>query len=120
YKMKCERFMSKKILLISQNFYPEIGSAGNRTKNMYLLLKEKNYDVSILTTDPTYPNRNLYDDESFWDDQELNKESSKIKRVKINNKKYSRNIINRLFYYLEMAIKMLFYILFNRNKYDVI
>lgn len=112
--------MSKKILLISQNFYPEIGSAGNRTKNIYLLLKEKKYDVSILTTDPTYPNRNLYDDESFWDDQELNKESPKIKRVKINNKKYSRNIINRLFYYLEMAIKMLFYILFNKNKYDVI
>lgn len=109
----------KKIFIISQNFYPEIGSAGNRMKNIYLLLKERGFNVDILTTDPTYPNRNIYGEDGFWDHTELN-EDKNIHRIKITNKKYSRNILNRLFYYLEMALKMIFFVLLNRNKYDVV
>lgn len=109
----------KKTLIISQNFYPEIGSAGNRMKNIYLLLKEKGLDVEVLTTQPSYPNKQFYEEEHFWDNAELN-EDKNIHRIKIMKKKYSRNIINRLFYYLEMAVKMIFFVLFSRNKYDVI
>ncbi|MFC4661437.1 glycosyltransferase family 4 protein [Oceanobacillus aidingensis] len=109
----------KKTLIISQNFYPEIGSAGNRMKNIYLLLKEQGLDVEILTTQPSYPNKHFYDENHFWDNTELN-EDKNIHRIKIMKKKYSRNIFNRLFYYLEMAIKMIFFVLFSRNKYDVI
>lgn len=105
--------------MITQNFYPEIGSAGNRMKNIYLLLKEKGYNVDVLTTDPTYPNRNIYDEKQFWNHKELN-EDENIYRVKIRNKKYSRNIWNRLFYYLEMATRMVFFVLFSRKKYDVV
>ncbi len=112
--------MKKKVLVISQNFYPELGSAGNRIKNIYKLLREENYDVRVLTTEPTYPNRNIYEDEQFWDDDSLNREEHDIKRIKVWNRKYSRSIINRLFYYLEIAFKMLFHILQDRNKYDVI
>ncbi|MFD2627843.1 glycosyltransferase family 4 protein [Oceanobacillus kapialis] len=109
----------RKVLIISQNFYPEIGSAGNRIKNIYLLLKENNIEVDILTTDPTYPNRNLYKDGSFWDDYDLN-EDTNIHRVKIKNKRYSRSIMNRLIYYLEIAIKFVYVILRKREKYDVV
>ncbi|WP_130860480.1 glycosyltransferase family 4 protein [Gracilibacillus phocaeensis] len=109
----------KKILMISQNFYPEIGSAGNRMKNIYLLLKERGFDINVLTTDPTYPNRNIYSEDSFWDHEELN-EDHNIHRVRITNKKYSRNIFNRLLYYLEMAWNMVFFVLFNRSKYDTV
>ncbi|GAQ16774.1 glycosyl transferase family 1 [Oceanobacillus picturae] len=109
----------KKVLLISQNFYPEIGSASNRIKNIYLLLRDRGFEVNVLTTAPTYPNRNLYEEGNFWDHSELN-EDDKIHRVKIKNKKYSRNILNRLLYYLEMAIRMVFFVLLNRNKYDVV
>lgn len=49
--------MSKRVLIITQNFYPEIGSAGNRMKNIYLLLQDKGFDVDVLTTDPTYPTK---------------------------------------------------------------
>ncbi|MFB4474023.1 glycosyltransferase family 4 protein [Oceanobacillus caeni] len=109
----------KKILIISQNFYPEIGSAGNRMKNIYSLLKEKNFKIDVLTTTPFYPNRNFYTETSFWDDPELNKDSQ-VYRVKITEQRYSRKILNRLFYYLEMAIRMTLFVLFNRKKYDVI
>ncbi|MGI8315798.1 glycosyltransferase family 4 protein [Halobacillus mangrovi] len=111
--------MTKKILIVSQNFYPEIGSAGNRIKNIYLLLKESGYDVDVLTTDPTYPNRKFYEDESFWDHEELN-ETSDVTRIKIRNRKYSRSFSNRLFYYLEMASKMVGNIFRSKKKYDYV
>ncbi|MGN7299112.1 glycosyltransferase family 4 protein [Ferdinandcohnia sp. SAFN-114] len=112
--------MGKRILMISQNFYPEIGSAGNRMKNIYTLLKKNGYDVNVLTTDPTYPNNKIYEDEEFWDDEFLNKHADDLYRVKLRNRKYSRSIMNRLLFYLEIAVKMVIYVLFNRNKYDVV
>ena len=112
--------MSKKILIVSQNFYPEIGSAGNRMKNIYLLLRKSGYDVDVLTTDPTYPNKKIYQDDQFWDNEEINQNSLNIKRVKISNKKYTRSIMNRLIYYIEMAIKMLFFVIKSRGKYDIV
>lgn len=111
--------MNKKVLLISQGFYPEIGSAGNRMKNIFLLLQEQGYQVNILTTEPTYPNKNLYQDQKFWGDESLNNNPS-VKRVNIKNRKYSRSIFNRLVYYLEMALKMFIYILNDKEKYEVV
>ncbi|MCA1021043.1 glycosyltransferase family 4 protein [Halobacillus litoralis] len=111
--------MSKKILLISQNFYPEIGSAGNRMKNIYIMLKKEGYEIDVLTTDPTYPNRKFYEDPSFWDDQQLN-ETRDVTRVKIRNRKYSRSFMNRLLYYLEMAVKMIGIVLGRSEKYDYV
>ncbi|MEI2362895.1 glycosyltransferase family 4 protein [Priestia megaterium] len=111
--------MTKKVLVISQHFYPEIGSAGNRMKNVYKLLKENDYDVNVLTTEPTYPNKKIYSDEQFWDDDSLDEEND-VTRVKVANRKYSRSIINRLWYYLEIAFRMILFILFDRKKYDVI
>ncbi|RWZ59078.1 glycosyltransferase WbuB [Halobacillus fulvus] len=111
--------MSKKILIVTQNFYPEIGSAGNRMKNIYLLLKEHGFDVDVLTTDPTYPNRNFYENEMFWDDERLN-DSPDIFRVSIKNRKYSRSFSNRLFYFLEMARKMISHTLKSKKEYDYV
>lgn len=109
----------KKILIISQNFYPEIGSAGNRMKNIYSLLKERGFNVNVLTADPTYPNRDFYKEDFFWDEPELNNDND-IDRVKMKKKRYSRKISNRIFYYLEMARKMFFYVIKDNNKYDVV
>lgn len=111
--------MNKKVLLISQGFYPEIGSAGNRLKNIFILLQEQGYQVTVLTTEPTYPNKNLYQDRKFWNDESLNQNSS-VRRVSINNRKYSRSIFNRLIYYIEMALKMLLFVLNDKEKYDTI
>ncbi|MFS0674942.1 glycosyltransferase family 4 protein [Ornithinibacillus sp. 179-J 7C1 HS] len=109
----------KKILIISQNFYPEIGSAGNRMKNIYLLLKERGYNVKVLTTEPTYPNRKFYQDKKFWDDEDLNLDHD-VHRIKVSNKKYSRSLLNRLFYYIEIAIRMILYIIKNKGEFTTV
>ncbi|KKK38779.1 glycosyl transferase group 1 protein [Mesobacillus campisalis] len=111
--------MKKKVLLISQGFYPEIGSAGNRMKNIFQLLQHEGYQVKVLTTEPTYPNKKLYSDKSFWNDESLN-DNIFIQRVKIKNRKYSRNIFNRLIYYLEMAFRLLLSVLKDKDNYHVI
>ncbi|MCE7791782.1 glycosyltransferase family 4 protein [Salipaludibacillus sp. CUR1] len=110
---------TNKILIISQNFYPEVGSAGNRIKNIYTQLQRKGHDVYVLTTEPTYPDKEIYGDEQFWDDEGLNADT-KINRVKVANKTYSRNIVNRLVYYLKIAFKMLMFILKDKHKYEAV
>lgn len=111
--------MSKKILIITQNFYPELGSAGNRLKNIYLLLKQRGYDIQVLTTEPTYPNREIYKENFFWNENEINKDSSVI-RVSVKNKKYNSSFLSRLLYYLEIMIKMLKEIRKEPKKFDII
>ena len=96
-----------RVLLITQNFYPEIGSAGNRMKNIFQLLQQEEYDVKVLTTEPSYPNKNIYSDEQFWDDRQMN-ENQNVHRISVRNRKYSINMFNRLIYYIEVATKMLF------------
>ena len=111
--------MSKKrLLVISQNFYPEIGSAGNRIKNIYQLLNEQ-YEVHVLTTEASYPNKKLYVEKQFWHDRELN-EDEHIHRVKVANRKYTRSMFNRLLYYLEMMCRMIWMILFSKSRYDAV
>lgn len=108
----------KKILIITQNFYPEIGSASNRMKNIYLELTGMGYEVTVLTSDPSYPNRNLYKDSQFWDEEEVHTED--IVRVKPRTKKYTRNIVNRLLLYIEVAIRLMLAIVGLHKRYDYI
>ncbi|HEK9101199.1 glycosyltransferase family 4 protein [Bacillus pfraonensis] len=106
----------KKVLIVAQNFYPEIGSAANRIKNIYSELTEKGYDVTILTTDPRYPNQNLYKNQEFWDEEFLDNE--KIIRVKPKTRKYTNNMIRRLFLYLEITFRFIMAIFGMKEKYD--
>jgi glycosyltransferase involved in cell wall biosynthesis len=116
--------MVKSILIISQHFYPEIGSAGNRIKNIFELLKGKGYELKLLTIEPSYPNKNIYkSDDSFWDNEELNieeKETNNIVRIRVRNRKYSLNMYNRLVYYLEVVFKIILYILTHSGKYNMV
>ncbi|WP_255473047.1 glycosyltransferase family 4 protein [Rummeliibacillus sp. SL167] len=112
--------MSKsRILIITQNFYPEIGSHANRMTNLFQLLKQEGYDVSVLTTEPSYPNKHIYEDKKFWDNKSLDNEE-KIHRVKVKNRKYALNMLNRLIHYLEISMKMLLFILFQKQKFDIV
>lgn len=111
--------IKSKILLISQNFYPEIGSAANRANNLFQLLQREGYEVSVLTTEPSYPNKNLYKQRKFWDDETLTN-ARNINRIKVRNIKYALSIFNRLLFYIEMALRMLGYILIDKQKYDAI
>src|SRR5437868_1562994 len=112
--------MRRKVLLISQCFYPDIGSSGNRMKNIFKLLVERGYEVEVITTETSYPNKKLYEDEMFWNDDFLNKHTSSIKRVRVANRKYARSVWNRLMYYLEMMFKMIFYVIQKRSRFDIV
>ncbi|MCF3942691.1 glycosyltransferase family 4 protein [Oceanobacillus alkalisoli] len=113
--------MSKKVLLMTQNFYPVIGSSGNRMKNIYQLLNENGIDADVLTTEPAYPNKNMYKDSEFWDEESLNEEKYKIIRVPIKNNRFQNHILSRLFFYLEIMYRFLLELWkLRKNGYDYI
>src|SRR5690625_3269681 len=99
--------MKKKVLIITQNFYPVIGSAGNRMKNIFQLLNENNIETSILTTEPAYPNKNLYKNREFWDDEKLNGEKKKIIRIPTHSNTFTNKLLERLFFYIEIMFRFL-------------
>lgn len=112
--------MTKKVLIMTQNFYPVIGSAGNRMKNIFQLLNENNIETDVLTIDPAYPNKNMYANDEFWDDEELN-HTKQIIRVPIKNKKFSNQIVSRLFFYLEIMYRFIIMMFrLRKENYDYI
>lgn len=113
--------MTRKVLIITQNFYPVIGSAGNRMKNIFQLLNDNDIETNVLTIDPAYPNKNMYANEEFWDDDELNQSTKQIIRVPIKNKKFSNQIFSRLFFYLEIMYRFIIMMFrLRKEKYDYI
>ncbi|WP_052256891.1 glycosyltransferase family 4 protein [Salinicoccus sp. YB14-2] len=107
-----------KILLITQNFYPEIGSGANRLKNLYKHLSKDN-DVDVLTTAPTYPNKKLYQEKKYWDEPEIDR-SPEILRLKMRIDKQSKSLKMRVLYYLELAYKVWLYVKRYQADYDVV
>ncbi|EGO2713201.1 glycosyltransferase family 4 protein [Enterococcus faecalis] len=109
----------KNILLITQNFTPEIGSAANRITLISKYLNEK-YKVTVLTIEPQYPTSELY--ENIYDWQEKNDDNLKIIRIRTSKKKSKRFLILRLSLYLEVFIQLLKVIKkdIGNEKYDFI
>ena len=97
----------KKVLMLTQNFYPAIGSAGNRMKNIFQLLLSHDIDIEVLTIEPSYPNKNMYKDRMFWDDEEVNQLSNRITRIPIKSRKFTNRLVSRLFFYLEIMYRFL-------------
>lgn len=113
--------MTRKVLIMTQNFYPVIGSAGNRMKNIFQLLNDKNIETHVLTTEPAYPSKNLYKDDQFWDDDNIAKDEKKIVRVPIKNNHFSNHILSRLFFYVEIMWRFLLKLWkLRKEKYDYI
>lgn len=107
-----------KILLVTQNFYPEIGSGANRLKNLYMQLS-KTHDVTVLTTEPSYPNHKLYKDKKYWNEPEIDK-SSDIQRLKMRMDKQGQSLKMRVLYYIELAYKVWLYVNKHQKEYDVV
>ncbi len=108
----------KKVLLISLNFYPEIGSAANRAKNIYLLLKKEGHSVNVLTCEPGYPNQSLYEKPDFWYEDEVDEKD--VIRIKLRARKYSTSIANRLFFYFKSMFMLMKTIFRQEQEYDVV
>lgn len=107
-----------KILLITQNFYPEIGSGANRLKNLYKYLS-KNHKVEVLTTHPSYPNAKMYEEDKYWNDIEIS-QSRDIMRLKMRMDKQSKSMFLRLLYYFELSYKVWVYVKEYQHLYDCV
>ncbi len=107
-----------KILLITQNFYPEIGSGANRFKNLYLQLS-KFHEVKVVTTIPSYPNERMYNDEKYWNEDKITN-SNDILRIPIRISKQSKNLYSRIGYYIELAYKVRHFVKTYQEEFDVI
>ncbi|WP_110929141.1 glycosyltransferase family 4 protein [Bacillus massiliglaciei] len=108
----------KSVLMIAQNFYPEIGSAGNRMKNVYLHLKRAGYEVKVITLNPSYPEQSLYEDSHFWDDERVDEDVIRIQTDKV--KRYTNSMWRRLFHYLEAMWLFIYTIICLEKKYDYV
>lgn len=105
-----------KILIITQNFFPEIGSGANRMTKIYQLINEK-ASVTVLTTEPQYPNKTYYEQNKFFDH---NAEQLNIFRIKTRVHRFEKKIMFRFLLYLEVFIKFYIKILKDSSQYDVI
>lgn len=109
--------MAKKVLIISQNYYPEIGSAANRIKNIYKELNKEGYEITVLTNEPSYPNRNMYRSIEYWEEQELERD---VMRFRTRIRKYTHNLTKRLLLYFEMLYKFIRSVNRLKGDYDFI
>lgn len=112
--------VTKNILILTQHFYPEIGSAGNRMKNLYQLLVKEGHDVDVVTVNPSYPNAKLYEDCTFWDDDELNNSNENVTRLGPLKQSHSRSMIKRLIFFITISLRMILHINKLKKDYDYI
>ncbi|MCU7557529.1 glycosyltransferase family 4 protein [Macrococcus capreoli] len=110
-----------KILLVTQNFYPEIGSAANRMKNLFLHLKANGYDVHVFTTEPSYPNRNMYKNKKYYYDETINAlEGTKITRISMRHEKHKHSMTSRIYHYTEFMLKVHYFVRKTSHLFDYI
>lgn len=112
----------KRVLIITEVFFPEIGSGANRINNIVMLLKKKGYKVDVLTSNPSYPNKEIYEDKSFWDEEKMKilYNDSTIYRVKECNVKRTENFITRLYIYLYFMFQSLLQVFKMKTSYDIV
>jgi glycosyltransferase involved in cell wall biosynthesis len=110
------------ILIVSQNYYPEIGSHANRITDLSVLLDQRGYNVDVLTSEPSYPNKDMYKDKNYWDERKSEIEESNINiiRLKSPGKSRGEGKLRRLVYYFNFLFQTLWYVLSISQKYDFV
>lgn len=121
-KVEIMNKVKEKVLIISEVFYPEIGSGANRITNLVIELKKNGYIVDVVTSEPSYPNKDIYKEEGYRD---LEKENdiytgSNIHRVRTSKVKRTTNFFIRLYIYINFFFKSIFSIIFRRSKYNLV
>ncbi|WP_244169953.1 MULTISPECIES: glycosyltransferase family 4 protein [Listeria] len=106
----------KKILVITQNFPPEIGSAANRMRGICHYLNDV-ANVTVWTTEPHYPQKELYKQKDFWQDAP---KGLKIERIQTKSKRFEKNFFRRLLLYVEVLFRFYKMILAEKETYDVV
>ncbi|MCE4955686.1 glycosyltransferase family 4 protein [Macrococcoides caseolyticum] len=109
-----------RVLLVTQNFYPEIGSGANRYKNIFTLLNQSGIAADILTSNPSYPNATMYQSNEYWNDEYINAHADQVFRLSTKLDKQSKSHIKRILYYLEIMQHTFRFIKKYHHNYDTI
>lgn len=98
----------KKLLLITQHFPPEIGAGSNRMKHLVTRLHQKGAKLFVITTNPSYPRKSLYEHAPglSWP-EEIHIYRSKVVNHFISDK--GTRMMNQLLF-LVFAVLMGFYL----------
>ncbi|WP_238239106.1 glycosyltransferase family 4 protein [Exiguobacterium acetylicum] len=109
---------SMNVLMICQNFYPEIGSAANRMKNIFKRIEQAGSDVHVLTSEPLYPTAELYTDSMFWDEPSL--DTAHVTRIQPRDVRATTNLWRRLRLFVEQFVLAVQEVRHDSNTYAYI
>lgn len=104
-----------KILIVSQYFWPE----NFKINDLAVGFKKKGNNVEVLTGKPNYPSGKFFKGYSFFGKSNEFYNDILINRVPVIPRRNGNNF-NLTLNYLSFIFFSFFYILFKRNKYDII
>ena len=110
--------MRKKIVIITPNFYPE-----NFPINKFAKILENNFDLTVITTLPSYRNNAFFKGYSLFGPYSENNANINILRVPVIPRKSNKKIfilIHYISYFLSMFFFSIFFFLKKRNKINFI
>jgi hypothetical protein len=106
-----------RILIISQYFWPETF----RVNDIVKFLREKNYEVDILTGVPNYPEGKLFEEYKLDKNKFKNYYGASIFRVPVFLRRDARKIFLFLNYISFVFSTIIFgYFLLRKKKYDIV
>jgi hypothetical protein len=108
-----------KILVITQHYPPEIGAASNRMKNITYFLNKLGHEVVVLTNEPSYPRKDIYNG-NIYDRELKDLKNIEIYRAKTVINSYSGNKIKRLILYLSFLLSAIIKLLSVKKRFDLI
>ncbi|PNQ74768.1 glycosyltransferase WbuB [Hanstruepera neustonica] len=109
----------KDLLIITNYFPPETGAASNRIFHLASGLKKNNFNVSVLTPLPNYPNGRIFEDFRGKFSSSSNENGIIVKRLWIFASN-SKNPLLRLLAMLSYSFSLVWYFLWNKIPKTVI
>jgi glycosyltransferase involved in cell wall biosynthesis len=106
--------MGKKILIVSQYFYPE----NFRINDIALSLSERGHRVEVLTGRPNYPQGIIYD--GYSDSHKRVEDYQGLKIHRLKNRPRGQSKISLGMNYLSFMIRGWFWVKRHKRKYDLI
>lgn len=108
--------MKQKVLVISQHFPPEIGAASQRMNYISDFLHQLGYQVTVLTSEPCYPNKSLYKD--YYNGRTVSY-PFQMKRIR-SKENYSKEKLARIRKYISFMIRSFMAIWRDKGNYDFV